>query len=117
MTSVPADTRLESLLCGLMAEVLRLPAVGADDNFFDLGGHSLLAVRLLNRISAVTGERVELPLLFESPTVASLARALGQGGANERLPLVAQPRPDHLPLSLTSSRDRPRSTTSRGRST
>jgi len=104
MTAVSADTRLETLLCDLMAEVLRLPAVGVDDSFFDLGGHSLLAVRLLNRISAVTGQRVELPLLFESPTVASLARALGQGEANERLPLVAEQRPEHLPLSFGQQR-------------
>ncbi|HEU5390845.1 MAG TPA: condensation domain-containing protein, partial [Streptosporangiaceae bacterium] len=104
MTSVSADITLESLLCDLMAEVLGLPAVGADDSFFDLGGHSLLAVRLLNRISAVTGQRVELPLLFDSPTGASLACALGQGRASQRPPLTAQPRPEQLPLSFGQQR-------------
>ncbi|HEX3514598.1 MAG TPA: amino acid adenylation domain-containing protein, partial [Trebonia sp.] len=97
-------TELESLLCDMAAEVLGLPAVGVHDSFFDLGGHSLLAVRLLNRVGAVLGQRVALPLLFESPTVAGLARVLGQGEARQRPPLVAQPRPDRLPLSFAQQR-------------
>ena len=97
-------TELETLLCDMTAQVLGLPAVGVDDSFFDLGGHSLLAVRLLNRISAVLGQRVDLPLLFESPTVAGLARALGQGEAGGRPALVAGQRPEHLPLSFGQRR-------------
>ncbi|MCA6096752.1 phosphopantetheine-binding protein, partial [Streptomyces sp. SCA3-4] len=36
----PRDER-EALLCAVMAEVLALPSVGVDDNFFDLGGDSI----------------------------------------------------------------------------
>ncbi|MFW6691095.1 amino acid adenylation domain-containing protein [Streptomyces sp. MAR4 CNX-425] len=73
-------TPYEKTLCGLFAETLELPAVGADDDFFELGGHSLLATRLAARI----GERLAVPFrlstLLEAPTPAGLARQLGADG-------------------------------------
>src|SRR5690606_2050826 len=42
----------EQRVAGLMAEVLGVPEVGAEDDFFASGGHSLLAARLVSRLSA-----------------------------------------------------------------
>jgi natural product biosynthesis luciferase-like monooxygenase protein len=79
MTAVSAapTSELERSITGLWQEVLRVPAVGLDDNFFDLGGHSLLAVQAHRRLRETLQRDLAITVLFQFPTVRSLAAHLG----------------------------------------
>ncbi|MEM6793794.1 MAG: amino acid adenylation domain-containing protein [Acidobacteriota bacterium] len=76
---VEPRTDTEKALAELWSETLRVPRVGVDDNFFELGGDSILAIQIVAR-----GLSRGLPLsperLFETLTVAKLARALEEAG-------------------------------------
>jgi len=75
---VAPRTQTERTLATLWAEVLGMEKVSTQDNFFDLGGHSLLAVVLFARISKTFGNALSLNTLFQSPTIAQLARLLDE---------------------------------------
>ncbi len=67
---------LEREIAAVWQEVLGVPRVGAEDNFFDLGGHSLLLVDAQARLAARLGREIPLLELFRHPNVAALARHL-----------------------------------------
>ena len=77
---------VEKMLVSLWSDVLGLPQISVEDNFFDLGGHSLLATRLLSRVRATFQTDLSLRALFENPTVAGLAVQIAQVQASKAVP-------------------------------
>ncbi|MDO3645516.1 non-ribosomal peptide synthetase [Nocardia mangyaensis] len=106
-----SDDRIGAI-CAAFAEILDLPGVGPDDDFFALGGDSIVSIRLttqLKRIGVVTtprdvfecrtpaalsvrAEAASTPRISEPegygigeiPLTPILARVLGQGGRIDR---------------------------------
>ncbi|QNE17027.1 amino acid adenylation domain-containing protein [Kribbella qitaiheensis] len=66
----------DEILCAIVAEILDLPVVTPDQNFFDIGGHSVLATKLAARIRQDLGIKVPMRSLFEATTISELARAV-----------------------------------------
>ncbi|MFC0007301.1 non-ribosomal peptide synthetase [Micromonospora siamensis] len=99
----PARTAQEEVLRSLFADILGVPEVGAEDNFFDLGGHSLLVTKLVARIKRAMDTHVTVRDVFEHPTVADLARCLDRP-RHGIAPLVRRERPAVLPLSSGQKR-------------
>jgi amino acid adenylation domain-containing protein len=74
------ETETEARVAAIWRELLRVPAVGVEDSFFDLGGHSLLLARLQSRLARELGSGLSVVDLFQSPTVRAIAARL-QGAA------------------------------------
>ncbi|WP_339291242.1 amino acid adenylation domain-containing protein [Paenibacillus sp. FSL W8-0187] len=96
-------TPQEEMLCTIFAEVLGLPRVTIDDDFFALGGHSLLAGRVMVRVREAFGVELSMGSLFEAATVASLVKRLDYAQA-ARQAVRPVMRTKHLPLSFAQQR-------------
>ncbi|WP_069885386.1 phosphopantetheine-binding protein [Streptomyces luteocolor] len=88
----PAPERhTQNVLAEIWCDILELPRVGPQDNFFDLGGHSVLLHMVRDGIAERLGKDVPLVELFTHTTISSLARHLdgapdSGGGGTHRPP-------------------------------
>jgi acyl transferase domain-containing protein/acyl carrier protein len=67
---------LERAIAESWRKVLGRERIEAADNFFELGGDSLTALQAMSHLKAALGREIPIVTLYESPTVAGLARAL-----------------------------------------
>ncbi len=89
---VAPTTETEATLAEIWAEILALPRVSVEDNFFEIGGDSILALRIVARASDA-GIPVAVHDLFRLPTVRSLAASAGDASD---LPTTAHTEPFEL---------------------
>lgn len=81
--SVPAALpwsldQIQDMLTLLWQDVLHVPQVQPQDNFFDLGGHSLLLIKVQQRIQQQLPWEIELLDLLKYPNIQSLAQFILQ---------------------------------------
>ncbi len=72
---VAPETELEQQIAAIWADILRLPQVGLNDNFFEVGGHSLLAIQITSRVQAELGLEVPLVEVFQTETLRAYVQA------------------------------------------
>jgi thioesterase domain-containing protein len=78
----------EQQLLDIWKNVLRLPRLGIDDNFFEIGGHSLLAAQLIAQIRTTTGRKIAVSAVFRAPTIRSFAKLLREDALAKPDPIV-----------------------------
>ncbi|MGX5836943.1 non-ribosomal peptide synthetase [Aeromonas piscicola] len=72
------STDTEVRVASIVADLLLLKRVGADDDFFDIGGHSLLATQLIVQLRKAFQIELKLRSLFERPVVSELAELIDE---------------------------------------
>ncbi|WP_018682964.1 non-ribosomal peptide synthase/polyketide synthase [Actinokineospora enzanensis] len=101
VTHVEPRTETERAVAAAWADVLGLPRVGAEDNFFALGGDSILSIQVVSRLRAAFGTQISPRAVFDNPTVAALARAIPVE-RTDAIPVVERPGP--VPQSFAQRR-------------
>lgn len=82
--SVAPRTTVEKEIQAVWIEVLRIPNVGIDDDFFEAGGHSLLALQTVSRLHARFG-RLRIGDLYQTRTIRSLSALIEEKGIAEEI--------------------------------
>ena len=101
-------TPIEEIVAGIWCEVLRLPEIGRNGNFFNLGGHSLLVTQVLARVREYL--KIELPVrsVFESPTLGEFSQRvqehISHGRQSEQTAITRMAREPEMPLSFSQQR-------------
>jgi acyl carrier protein len=88
----PLQSEAERAIADIWQDVLRIDAVGRDDNFFEIGGNSLLLVQVNSRLIEHFGKDIQITTLFQFPTIGSLGGHLGNASKAEDTHAHAQVR-------------------------
>ena len=92
-TTQPGN-ELEQTIARLWKELLNVPEVGVNENFFDLGGHSMLLMQVHGRLTQSLGRDFAMVDLLSHPTIATLAAHLGQAAGTDQSLRAGQSRAD-----------------------
>ncbi len=87
------QTQTEKQIAQVWQDVLQIQAVSINHNFFEVGGSSLLLLQVYEKLVDRFGDRLTtITLLFQYPTIQTLAQTLDRGIqamslTHQRLPL------------------------------
>lgn len=69
-------TKLENDIAEIWKELLQLPLIGIDDNFFEMGGTSILTQRVATTLKERLGLNIVVTKIYQYPTIAALSEYL-----------------------------------------
>lgn len=72
------ESDIQTQVTAIWQEVLALPSIRPDENFFDLGGNSLWALQIVSKINANFGCEIHLSELLHAATIADLSTLIEQ---------------------------------------
>ena len=105
---VAPQSALQQQVAAIWCEVLNLPRVGLQDDFFALGGHSLLATQIVSRTRQACDVELPLKVLFEASELgafcAEIARIRDAGERNLQGEIARVDRRQAVPLSYSQQR-------------
>ncbi len=78
----------EKLLLSIWRDLIHIPEIGIDDNFFEIGGHSLLAAQVIAQIEKATKRKIAVSTVFRAPTIRSFARLMREDLLNQPDPIA-----------------------------
>ena len=105
---VAPQSALQQQVAAIWCEVLNLPRVGLQDDFFALGGHSLLATQIVSRTRQACDVELPLKVLFEASELgafcAEITRIRDAGERNLQGEIARVDRRQAVPLSYSQQR-------------
>lgn len=101
-------TPTERIVAGVWREVLSLPRIGVETNFFEAGGHSMAIVMVQAQLSTLLERELDIVDLFRYPTVRGLAAHLDGTATKPGLDRAAQRIEARKNLARRRSADNPK---------
>jgi amino acid adenylation domain-containing protein len=99
-----AANEMESRLIVMFEDILGVKPVGVDDNFFELGGESLKIARLISKIYKELKREIGFKVIFDAPTVRSIAAELEIKAVTEYKDIPVAPLKEYYALSHAQKR-------------
>jgi len=90
----------EKLLLTIWKDLIHIPEIGIDDNFFDIGGHSLLAAQVIAQIQSATNRKIAVSAVFRAPTIRQFAQLLREDAVHQPDPIAMKLKSGRSPISF-----------------
>ena len=104
-SGTPPHGATEEAIAAAWRELLDLPSVSREDNFFAVGGHSMLAIRVVHSLASTIGWQLPLRAVFDHPVLHILATYVERSRPpDSSRPIGAADRHRPLPLSFAQQR-------------